>query len=349
MQISQVLLDWYNSNKRDLPWRRTKDPYSIWLSEIMLQQTRVDQGLPYYLKFTKTYPTVEDLANASEDEVLKLWQGLGYYSRARNLHKTAKIVAYELEGNFPQTYEEILKLKGIGDYTASAITSICFERPHAVVDGNVYRFLARYFGIDLAINSTEGIKYFKKLAQELLPKKNIGAHNQAIMEFGARHCKPNQPLCNSCPFQDSCVGLSQNKVSMLPVKKKKAPIKKRYFNYLVLITDNNKTLIEKRDAGIWRNLYQFPLIETNKPILKEDLISNPKFLSIIDSFYALDTFNKEDIVHKLSHQHIYTKFWVIKETKNKKATYDLERINDYAFPVLISRFLDSVELNGSSS
>ena len=148
MQISKVLLDWYNSNKRDLPWRRTKDPYSIWLSEIMLQQTRVDQGLPYYLKFTKTYPKVEDLANASEDEVLKLWQGLGYYSRARNLHKTAKIVAYELEGKFPQTYEEIIKLKGIGDYTASAITSICFEKPHAVVDGNVYRFLARYFGVE---------------------------------------------------------------------------------------------------------------------------------------------------------------------------------------------------------
>ena len=203
--------------------------------------------------------------------------------------------------------------------------------------------------LNLAINSTEGIKYFKRLAQEVLPKKNIGAYNQAIMEFGARHCKPNQPLCASCPFQDSCLALSQNKVSALPVKKKKAPIKKRYFNYLVLITDNNKTIIEKRDAGIWRSLYQFPLIETNKPILKEDLLTNQKFLSIIDSFYELDTFNNEDIVHKLSHQHIHTKFWVISVTKNEKATYDIERLTDYAFPVLISRFLDSIKLNSSSS
>lgn len=349
MHLSQVLLNWYKSNKRDLPWRRTKDPYTVWLSEIILQQTRVDQGLPYYLKFTETFPKVEDLANASEDDVLKLWQGLGYYSRARNLHKTAKQVAFELGGKFPKTYIELIKLKGIGDYTASAITSICYEKPHAVVDGNVYRFLARYFGVDLAINSTEGIKYFKKLAQELLPEKNIGAYNQAVMEFGARHCKPNQPLCDSCPFQDSCVALKESKVNTLPIKKKKAPIKKRYFNYLVLITDDEKTIIEKRDAGIWRNLYQFPLVETNKPILKEDLLSNIKFQAIIDSYYEVENINKEDIVHKLSHQHIYTKFWMVSVHKNQKATFDIKSLNNYAFPVLISRFLDSVELNDSSS
>ena len=200
MDFSKVLINWYLKNNRELPWRKTKNPYHIWLSEIMLQQTRVAQGLPYYLKFTEAFPTVFDLANADESYVLKLWQGLGYYSRARNLHFTAKYIAEELNGVFPNTYKGLLKLKGVGDYTASAIASICYSEPTAVVDGNVYRVLSRYYGIDTPINSTKGIKDFKELAQQILDKENIGAYNQAIMDFGAIQCKPKSPNCGECPL-----------------------------------------------------------------------------------------------------------------------------------------------------
>ncbi len=247
-----------------MPWRETSDPYCIWLSEIMLQQTRIEQGLPYYLAFTNAYPSIFDLANASEEEVLKLWQGLGYYSRARNLHATAKYIAFELNGKFPETYEGLLKLKGVGDYTASAIASISYNEPVAVVDGNVYRVLSRYFDIDTPINSTAGIKEFKLLAKELLDKEDPATYNQAIMEFGALQCKPQSPLCNTCPLSASCLALKNNKISMLPVKLKKGKIKKRYFNYLVFQSEENKTILEKRSGkGIWEGLYQFPLIETD--------------------------------------------------------------------------------------
>ena len=195
MSFSQKILKWYGEHKRELPWRTTNDPYKIWLSEIMLQQTRVAQGTPYYHKFLEAFPTVYDLANAEEEQVLKLWQGLGYYSRARNLHATAKMVVTEYDGNFPNTYKELKSLKGVGDYTASAIASICFNEPEPVVDGNVYRVLARYFGVDLPINSTEGIKYFKELARDVMNVENIRDYNQGIMEFGAIQCAPKRPYC----------------------------------------------------------------------------------------------------------------------------------------------------------
>ena len=212
MLFSDKILAWYQLNKRDLPWRNTSDPYKIWLSEIMLQQTRVAQGTPYYLKFIEAFPTVEDMALASEERILKLWQGLGYYSRARNLHATAKMVVENYGGKFPDTYKELLKLKGVGDYTASAIASICFNERQAVVDGNVYRVLARYFGIDKPINSSEGVKYFKALAEELLHGSNVRDYNQGIMEFGAIQCKPKNPYCPICTFKDSCLAFNKNRI-----------------------------------------------------------------------------------------------------------------------------------------
>ena len=273
MKFSNSLIYWYLQNDRDLPWRRTKNPYFIWLSEIMLQQTRVAQGMAYYLKFTDNFPTVFDLAKADESTVLKMWQGLGYYSRARNLHYSAKHIANELNGEFPNTYKEIIKLKGIGDYTASAIASICFKEPTAVVDGNVYRVLSRYFGIKTPINSSAGIKEFKALAQTLIDESQPGNYNQAIMDFGALHCKPQNPLCDTCPFADSCVALEKKLIKELPVKDKKIKIRNRYFNFLVIKTNNNKTILtERKGKGIWQGLYQFPLIESDKNINKDELI-----------------------------------------------------------------------------
>ena len=244
MKFSNTLIYWYLQNKRALPWRKSKHPYFIWLSEIMLQQTRVVQGLAYYLKFTEEFPTVFDLAKAEESTVLKMWQGLGYYSRARNLHFSAKYIANELNGEFPSTYKEIIKLKGVGDYTASAIASICFNEPTAVVDGNVYRVLSRYFGIATPINSSAGIKEFKALAQSLLNTKQPGTYNQALMDFGAMHCKPQNPLCDTCPFANSCVALEKKLTKELPVKEKKIKITKRYFNFLVIKTDDHNTILK---------------------------------------------------------------------------------------------------------
>lgn len=270
MSLSKQLIFWYLQNKRELPWRKTKDPYRVWLSEIMLQQTRVAQGLPYFLKFTEAFPTVFDLAKAEESEVLKLWQGLGYYSRARNLHFTAKYISEELEGVFPKSYKELLQLKGVGDYTASAIASICYDESFAVVDGNVYRVLSRYFGVATSINSTKGIKEFKELAQTVIDETQPGVYNQAIMDFGALHCKPQNPLCDECPLAESCVALANNSVKELPVKEKKIKIKKRYFNYLVPVTEDNQTVLEERvGKGIWQGLYQFPLVETKKKRTKK--------------------------------------------------------------------------------
>ena len=290
MNFNQTLTHWYSDNKRSLPWRKTKDPYFIWLSEIILQQTRVDQGLPYYESFVASFPTVFELANATEEHVLKLWQGLGYYSRARNLHFTAKHIVSEFNGEFPNTYDELIKLKGVGDYTASAIASICFNEPTAVVDGNVYRVLARYFGIDTPINSTKGIKEFKALAQNLLPKQLVGDYNQAIMEFGARQCKPANPNCDVCPLNNSCLSLAKGRVDKLPVKLKKTKITKKYFNFLVFVSNDEKTILEQRTKnGIWKNLYQFPLIETTKSISINTLKTNKSFKQILNSSKAINS------------------------------------------------------------
>ena len=346
MSFSKQLVQWYLQNKRDLPWRGSTNPYEIWLSEIILQQTRVDQGIGYYYKFIEHFPSVNDLANASEDQVLKLWQGLGYYSRARNLHFSAKYIVNELNGEFPIGYTNILKLKGVGDYTASAIASICFNEPAAVVDGNVYRVLARYFGIFTPINSSKGIKEFKMLAQKLLNTKIPGTHNQAIMEFGARMCKPQNPDCEICPLNSSCVALEKKEIKMLPVKENKIKIKKRYFNYLVVHTEDNMTTVEKRTKGIWTNLFQFPLIETTKRIEEKQLFEMDLFNTLFNSLnISVKVFNNDLIVHKLSHQHIFTTFWIIKTPKTAQFSINWNTIEQFPVPVLINNFLMQYKSN----
>ncbi len=333
---------WYLHHGRSLPWRETKDPYQIWLSEIILQQTRVAQGLPYYLSFIEAFPKVHDLANASEEKILKLWQGLGYYSRARNLHHTARYVVDHLDGIFPNNYKDLLKLKGIGDYTASAIASICFDRPTAVVDGNVYRVLSRVFGIDTPINSTAGIKEFKQLAQLLIDTSQPGTFNQAIMEFGARYCVPQNPVCEGCIFSDKCEALRLKRVKSLPVKINKTKIRKHYFNYIVPISDDDKTYLEQRTGkGIWENLYQFPLVESTSEIdvSRLEALSDYKSLSEKLKISSLVLYNSKTILHKLSHKHLYTRFWLAHVPRLEENGIPLAKIHDYPVPILIGNFI----------
>ncbi|WP_340066199.1 A/G-specific adenine glycosylase [Ascidiimonas aurantiaca] len=341
MDFTEIIIYWYNEHKRDLPWRKTNNPYHIWLSEILLQQTRVVQGLPYYEKFVNVYPTVFDLAAASEDEVLKLWQGLGYYSRARNLHFTAREIVEKYHGKFPDSYRGLLKLKGVGDYTASAIASICFNEPVPVVDGNVYRVLARYFGINTPINSTEGVKIFKEIAKQYISTSQPGTYNQAIMEFGARQCKPQSPHCMFCPLQSNCVAFNSGQVKNLPVKLKKGKVKKRYFNYLVA-TNKKSTLLQQRlTKDIWQHLYEFPLLESEHELSEEEIANCDLYKNIVgDRKSKLELYNKKSIVHKLSHQHIHTKFWIVHLDSEIENGTEVNTIKEYAFPVLIANFVE---------
>ena len=346
MLFSSKILIWYGQNKRTLPWRRTRDPYKIWLSEIMLQQTRVAQGTPYYLKFINTFPTVHDLADAPEEKVLKLWQGLGYYSRARNLHATSKMVVNEYNGHFPDNYAGLLKLKGIGDYTASAIASICFDEPHPVVDGNVYRVLARYFGISIPINSSEGVKYFKKLAIDVMDSDNIRDYNQGIMEFGAMQCTPKNPNCTQCPLNESCVALQEGKTATLPIKLKKHSIRTRYFNYLVPLSINKEndrtTILKQREGkGIWQNLWQFPLLETETEIDAVEIKRRYSEQIDLSGSPTISLFNENPIVHKLSHQHLQTKFWILETNEYLSDGIPVSNIKEYPVPVLIADFINA--------
>ncbi|MEO8236134.1 MAG: A/G-specific adenine glycosylase [Flavobacterium sp.] len=340
MNFSKTLTTWYLENKRDLPWRKTTDPYFIWLSEIMLQQTRVAQGLPYYRAFTKEFPTVLDLANASEEKVLKLWQGLGYYSRARNLHATAKHIAGNLNEIFPQDYKNLLKLKGIGEYTAAAIASFSYNEVVPVVDGNVFRVLSRYYNVATDITSAKAKKEFTLLAQEVISKDDPALFNQAIMEFGALQCVPKNPNCTICPLNSSCAALSLKKVNELPIKSKKAKAKNRFLNYLFVLDDKNKTTINQRTAkGIWHNLYEFPLIET------ETLESEEVVLELIrnkfDDISEIILMETETITHKLTHQHLHIKFWKV----NRKTTIEnglgFENLNKFPFPIVLHNFIEN--------
>ncbi|MDP5060638.1 MAG: A/G-specific adenine glycosylase [Maribacter sp.] len=344
MSFSGKILDWYHINKRSLPWRASTDAYKIWLSEIILQQTRVAQGTPYYLRFIETFPTVDDLANANEEQVLKLWQGLGYYSRARNLHSAAKMVVEEHGSRFPDSYKQLLTLKGVGDYTASAISSICFNEPQAVVDGNVYRVLARFYGIDTPINSTEGIKYFKALAEKVMDPDHIRDYNQGIMEFGAIQCSPKKPLCLHCPLSDSCVALQKGLVDQLPVKLKKTKVRNRYFNYLIPIykdvSGNQFTRLNQRiGKGIWQNLWEFPLLES-KDFLEIDDVTI-RYKEVLDTLPSVEIleYNENAIVHKLSHQHLHTRFWIIYTDNKFEGQIPVEKITEFPVPVLIADFI----------
>lgn len=347
MSFSSKIGNWFLQNKRDLPWRNTKNPYPIWLSEVMLQQTRVSQALPYYNKFIKRFPEICDLAAAEESEVLKLWQGLGYYSRGRNLHKAAKKICHELNGKFPTKFKELKKLPGVGEYTASAVASFAYQTPVAVVDGNVFRVVARFLGISTPINSTEGEKIFKEKAQLLLNKKQPDLHNQAIMEFGALHCTPKKPNCLFCPLQQECVAFQLNRVNELPVKIKKTKVKDLFIHYFIFENEAKDLLIQKRDFdGIWKNLYVFPSLEyTKKPtleVVKQDFKSNFGWNAKIVRF------DKKPKHHLLSHRKIQAYFWKV-ETPEKQfyslkkkfnlQTTCLQTIKDYPVPVLIQNFI----------
>ena len=346
--FKRSLYKWYNINKRDLPWRETNNPYFIWLSEIILQQTRIQQGISYYLRFVEAFPTVHDLAGATEDEVLKLWQGLGYYSRARNLHKTAQQIVDEHNGNFPSEYLAIVKLKGIGPYTAAAIASIAFSLPYPTIDGNVYRVLSRYFGIDTPIDSTEGKKQFQEIAEELLDESDPGMHNQALMEFGALQCVPKSPDCNNCPLQPGCFAAQNNKINVLPVKAKKTKQRERYF-YYYLLEQNGSVYLEKRtENDIWRNLYQLPLIEQTKKLSDEEIVKTG--LPFIKGYnYNLNSISKER-KHVLSHQIIHAKLVRIEISNDVKIREPLFKvktkdISKFAVPRLLELFFEDLNFD----
>ena len=344
MPFSEDILRWYATNKRVLPWRNTKDPYKVWLSEVILQQTRVQQGLPYYRSFIEHYPTVRDLSESSEKKVLKLWQGLGYYSRARNLHATAKRINNDLNGQFPDNYSDLLKLKGVGDYTASAIASICFNEAEPVVDGNVYRVLSRFFAIELAIDSSEGKRYFKELAREVMDTDNPGEYNQAIMEFGAMVCVPSNPDCTSCPVHEHCLAHAGKKVSSFPVKKKKPKVRKRYFNYLVPLDKGRKTLLtQRKEGGIWQQLYQFPLVETEQRVGTEAIRQHLPAYFDAEVQAEIYQVNEEEIVHKLSHQQLHTRFWILELKGELPGGISLSEAEDYPVPVLIADFIKTLK------
>ncbi len=307
MNFSHELINWYRINKRDLPWRHTQDPYLIWLSEIILQQTRVEQGMPYYLRFSERFSTIKDFASAKEDEILRLWQGLGYYSRGRNMLKTAQKIMIDHEGVFPSAYDELIKLTGIGEYTAAAISSFSANEARAVVDGNVYRFLSRHFGIDTPINTGKGKKEFQTIADSLIDKKFPGEYNQAVIEFGALQCKPKNPLCNNCPFVYTCFAYNNGQISLLPVKLKKLKIKERHFYYFVVIKDD-KILLKRRDnTDIWAGLHDFPLIEGEKNLSPEELFNHQDFIKWFPKNLAIKKISLP-IKHVLTHQRIFGTF-----------------------------------------
>jgi A/G-specific adenine glycosylase len=300
--FTKKLLLWHkNDNKRTMPWKEERNPYRIWLSEIILQQTRVVQGLDYYNKFIIKYPTVEKLANADENSVFKLWEGLGYYSRCKNLIASARFIAFELGGRFPDTYENILQLKGVGPYTASAIASFAYNLPHAVVDGNVLRVLARYFGIDKPIDSTEGKKYFTELAQSLLDKASPALYNQSIMDFGATICKPQIPLCNACVLKTNCMAFEKKEVQNLPVKGKKLEKKKRYLYYIIASFDNKIYVKKRTEKDIWQNLWEFILLEQTQKVELDHFLSSTRFFALFGKKSILkhsSIFYKQQLTHQ---------------------------------------------------
>ncbi|WP_374166275.1 A/G-specific adenine glycosylase [Arcticibacter sp. MXS-1] len=344
MHFIEEVIGWYEKNKRDLPWRNTRDPYHIWLSEIILQQTRVEQGMPYYYRFIERYPTVSDFAGAREEDILKLWQGLGYYSRGRNMHHTANMVMEDFEGVFPSKYEQLIGLRGIGEYTAAAISSFAANEARAVVDGNVFRLLSRYFGIDEVINSPRGKRVFTTLANEQIDKSRPGLSNQAMMEFGSLQCKPLSPACHTCPLIAGCYAYRERKVAELPVKAKKNRVRERYFNYIVAADDTGIWMNKRGPKDIWENLHDFPLFETSSPASPEDILASEGFKRSFGSSVTISSVHGP-VVHILSHQKIYAQFIIIRNftatTVDRTSWFPVkfEDLESLAQPKLIFAFL----------
>lgn len=347
-ELQTTLSQWYEVHKRTLPWRTDPSPYHVWLSEIILQQTRVNQGLEYFNRFTERWPTLMDLAQATEEEVLKMWQGLGYYSRARNLYRCARQVAEQYDGEFPADYDKLLGLKGVGKYTAAAIASIAFGLPYAVTDGNVYRVLARLYDIDTPINKDAGIKLFAQLAEELLDREHPGRHNQAMMEFGALHCTPRNPNCLYCPIQSHCLAFDHGTVAQRPQKERKAVVKERYFTYLIIQDDRDNLYLHKRvEKDIWQNLYDFPYIESAQPLSTEKVLSHDVFKDLVRNYPFVIQKISNPMYHKLTHQTIIASFFLLKtvgflpviQTKNILLTPKKE-LGSFPIPKLIENYIN---------
>lgn len=340
--FSETLIKWYHEHKRELPWRESSDPYLIWISEIILQQTRVVQGYDYFVRFIERFPDVKTLAEADEDEVMKCWQGLGYYSRARNLHAAAR----SMNGAFPDTYSEVLALKGVGEYTAAAICSFAYNMPYAVVDGNVYRVLSRYLGIETPIDSTQGKKLFASLAGELLDKTQPAVYNQAIMDFGAIQCTPQAPACLFCPMADSCLALAKGKVMQLPVKQHKTKTTNRYLNYMYVRAGAYAFINKRTGDDIWKNLFELPLIETAESITEEDFLALPEFIKLfVGGEIPVVRLVCRDVKHVLSHRVLYANFYevILLEETISFSSYQkvkVDELEQYAVPKLIHDFLE---------
>jgi len=342
--FAPILLEWYRGNARNLPWVGEKDPYKVWLSEVIMQQTKVEQGLQYYEKFIKTYPNVESMASADEGEVMTLWEGLGYYSRARNMHHTATVVANEHKGVFPDSPDGLARLKGIGPYTARAIASFAFDQPYAVTDGNVYRILSRVFGMETFIDSTKGKKEFQEVADQLIDKKNAAIYNQAMMDFGSLVCSPKNPDCKSCPFVEYCLAFRMGKVDSLPMKSKKLVKQHRNLHFLVL-REEKKVVIEKRiEKDIWKHLYQFPVIEDDRLMSWKELLEGGKI-----PFHDLKPKGKviesKTMKQQLTHRVINARFFIVDVNdisqfcRDNEQMVDMSSLDSYPFPEVIRRFL----------
>ena len=338
------LTNWHaTENNRSLPWKSEKDPYKIWLSEVILQQTRALQGLPYYERFTEAFPTVQDMAAASDEQAFRLWQGLGYYNRCKNMLATARYIAKDLKGQFPSTYDELLQLKGIGPYTAAAIASFAYGSPHAVVDGNVYRVLARYYGIDTPFDTTEGKKIFSALAQELLDVKDSAAYNQAIMDLGATVCTPKKPKCEQCPLQKKCVAYHQVLIDILPVRSKKQSVKTRYFNYLLLRWHDTVWIHKRTDNDIWENLHEPYLIESDAPLTINELLKLDEFKKLNIEYKNIEYMGFS--TQRLTHQIINARFFTINVPKKININVEngiwlnINELKNTAFPKTLVSFL----------
>ncbi|MGL4331877.1 MAG: A/G-specific adenine glycosylase [Bacteroidales bacterium] len=338
--MTQTIIEWYLKHKRDLPWRDTQDPYLIWISEIILQQTRVAQGYDYYLRFISQFPAIKNLSEAPEEEVLRMWQGLGYYSRARNIHATAKDIMARFDGKFPSTYDDIISLRGIGPYTAAAIASFAFRLPHAAVDGNVYRVISRLFGIITPIDTNEGKKLFQAIAEEMMDPKHPDLFNQAMMEFGAIQCTPKAPDCTSCPLSDKCIALEKGIINELPVKQGKTKVRPRFFHFIEIGNDEELWIEQRQSDDIWKGLFQLPLIETaeNTPLLNTDL-------SAVTGNARIESFTLcKEYKHVLSHQHLYCRFYKLKgeyiSLNEPFRKIRRDELNNYAIPRIIERYFE---------